>query len=205
MTLCAATVAIAALMVAAAVPTLAVAQSDSAATSEQIETGRMRMPNGAEVIYRIRLLPLASYPALPTAVVEQLQQRKCMVPQTYAARAPENVVHASLERQGSSDWAVLCSVNGGTTLYVFLQSQPGAPVALRHQRDTEWLGSEVLGAYGSAWGIARRGSLQIRQSRESGTKRIEADHDGIEDSFIDKSSTTHYFQDGSWITLENSN
>lgn len=182
---------------------LAIAQSDSASTSEQIETGRMRMPNGAEVVYRIRLLPLASYPALPPGVAAQLQQRKCMVPQTYEARAPENVVHASLERKGSDDWAVLCSVNGATTLYVFFQSNPSLPMALRHQRDTEWLGSEVLGAYGSAWGIARRGSSQIRQSRESG--RIEADHDGVEDSFIDKSSTTHYFHDGSWITLENSN
>ena len=82
-----------------------------------------------------------------------------MVPQTYEARAPENVVHASLERKGSDDWAVLCSVNGSTTLYVFFQSQPSAPMALRHQRDTEWLGSEVVGAYGSAWGICTARTL----------------------------------------------
>jgi hypothetical protein len=204
MTLCAATAAMAALM-AAAVASPSFEQPDSAVTTEQIETGRMRLPNGHEVVYRIRLLPLASYPALPATVAEQLQQRRCMVPQTYEARAPENVVHAALERKGSSDWAVLCSVDGASTLYVFFQSQPGNPIVLRQQRDTEWLGSQVLGAYGSAWGIARRGATQIRQSRGPGTKRIEADHDGIEDAFVDNSSTTHYFQDGSWITLENSN
>jgi hypothetical protein len=165
----------------------------------------VRMPSGAEVVYRIRLLPLTSFPALPSTVAEQLEQRKCRVPQTYEAHAPENVVHASLERKGSSDWAVLCSVNGATTLYVFFQSQPGSPIVLRQQRDTEWLGSEVLGAYGSAWGISRRSPSQVRQGRESGSKRMEVDHDGIEDAFIEKSSTTHYFENGSWLTLENSN
>jgi hypothetical protein len=207
MALCAVTAAMAALM--AAVPSFAAAQSEpGAASSEQIETGRVRMPGGNEVVYRIRLLPLASFPSLPAEVTAQLEQRKCMIPQTYEARAPENVVHASLERKGSSDWAVLCSVNGATTLYVFFQSQPGAPVALRHQRDTEWLGSEVLGAYGAAWGIARRSPSQIRQMqlhRNGMTAKSDIDHDGIEDAFIEKSSMTHYFQDGSWITLENSN
>ncbi|MBV8629833.1 MAG: hypothetical protein JOZ83_02840 [Silvibacterium sp.] len=183
----------------------AFAQSDSPATAEQIETGRVRLPSGAEVAYRIRLLPLTSFPSLPAAVAEQLAERSCMVPQTFEARAPENVFRASLERKGSSDWAVLCSANGATTLYVFFQSQPGAPIALRKQRDTEWLGSEALGAYGSAWGIGRRSPSQVRQAKGSGSKRIEADHDGIEDAFIEKSSTTHYFQDGSWMTLDNSN
>jgi hypothetical protein len=199
----AAVAAITALLTATAGQSLAVAQSDSA--TERVETGRVRMPSGVEVVYRIRLLPLASFPALPAAVAEQLEQRKCMVPQTYEAKAPENVVRASLERKGSSDWAVLCSVNGVTTLYVFFQSQPGNPIVLRAQRDTEWLGSEMLGAFGSAWGIARRSPSQIRQARVPAAKRVDADHDGIEDAFIEKSSSTHYFHEGSWLTLENSN
>ncbi|MBV8438584.1 MAG: hypothetical protein JOY95_13850 [Silvibacterium sp.] len=94
-------------------------------------------------------------------------------------------------------------MNAATTLYVFFQSQPGSPIALRKQRDSEWIGSEVLGAYGSAWGISRRSPSQIRQARGSAASRVDADHDGIEDAFIERSSTTHYFQDGSWITLEN--
>jgi len=96
-------------------------------------------------------------------------------------------------------------VNGTTTLYVFFQSQPGNPIVLRAQRDTAWLGSEVLGAHGSAWGIARRSPSQIRQARVPAAKRVDADHDGIEDAFIEKSSSTHYFQEGSWLTIENSN
>jgi len=204
--LCTATVnATAALLaVIAAIPLGAGCQSESGtATTEQIETGRVRLPGGNEVVYRIRLLPLTSFPALPAIVAAQLEERKCMIPQTYEARAPENVVRASLERKGSDDWAVLCSVNGGTTLYVFFQSALGKPVVLRHQRDTEWLGSEVLGAYGSAWGISRRSASQIRLPGDAG--HLSADHDGIEDTFVEKSSTTHYFQNGSWMNVEGTN
>jgi hypothetical protein len=190
-------------------PSLAAAQSESstvAASGEQIESGRVRLPSGAEVIYRIRLLPLSSFPGLPAVVVAQLNERKCMVPQTYEAHVPENVFHGALERKGSDDWAVLCSVNGITTLYVFFQSQFTAPMALRHQHNTEWLGSEVLGAYGSAWGIALRHPSQFPIARSSAfADRSNLDHDGIEDAFIEKSSTTHYFQNGSWITLESPN
>jgi hypothetical protein len=209
MTFRAATVMVgAALMATAAgVPRRAPAQepSQAARSTEQVETGRVRLPSGTEVVYRIRLLPLTSFPALPAAVSAQLDERKCMVPQTYEARAPENVVHASLERKGSDDWAVLCSVNGSTTLYVFFQSKLSAPIALRRQRDTEWLGSEVVGAYGSAWGIARRGPSQMRAAKSSGSQHIGFDHDGIDDAFVEKSSTTHYFEDGTWIVFDNSN
>jgi len=189
-------------------PPLIAAQSESASvpSTEQIETGRVRLPNGIEVTYRIRLLPIASFPSLPAAIAAQLNEKKCMVPQTYQARTPENVIHGALERKGSDDWAVLCSVNGATTLYVFLQSQVAAPIALRHQRDTEWLGSEVLGAYGSAWGISLRLPAQIPAAKSSAfADRSNLDHDAIEDADIERSSATHYFQNGTWIILESPN
>jgi len=187
---------------------LIAAQSESASvpSTEQTETGRVRLPNGIEVTYRIRLLPIASFPSLPAAIAAQLNEKKCMVPQTYQARTPENVIHGALERKGSDDWAVLCSVNGATTLYVFLQSQVAAPIALRHQRDTEWLGSEVLGAYGSAWGISLRLPAQIPAAKSSAfADRSNLDHDAIEDADIERSSATHYFQNGTWIILESPN
>jgi hypothetical protein len=163
--------------------------------SEKIETGRIRLSSGAEVVYRIRLLPLSSFPALPSAVSAALQQKGCMVPQTYEARAPENVIHGAFERKGSDDWAVLCSVDGSTTLYVFFQSEFATPIALRHQRDTEWLGAEIAGLYGSAWGIARRHPSQSNHHNN-------VDHDVIEDAFLEKSATLHSFQNGSWMVLD---
>jgi hypothetical protein len=147
--------------------------------------------------YRIRLLPVSSFPALPTEVALQLDRLGCVIPQTYEARGPENVIHGAFEKKGSHDWAALCSVKGVTTLYVFFESDPGVPIALRHQPDNEWLGTEAawLRDYGSAWGIATRPARLMGPTDK-------ADHDGIEDAYLEQSKTIHYFLDGHWTTLD---
>ena len=172
--------------------------------SEHIEAGRAHLSSGAEVVYRIRLLPPASFPSLPATIANQLQQRNCLVPQTYEARRPENVIHGAFEEQGSDDWAVLCSINGATTLYVFFQSKRAEPIVLRHQRDVEWLGSEVIGEYGSAWGISTLKPSQIRAAKPGRSMGV-IDHDGIEDAFVERSSSIHYFRNGEWTTLQSEN
>jgi hypothetical protein len=168
--------------------------------AERIEAGRAHLPNGTEIIYRIRLLPLASFPALPMPIADQLRQKNCMVPQTYEARRPENVIRGAFEKQGSEDWAALCSINGTTTLYVFFQSRPNEPAVLRRQHNTEWLGAEVVGAYGSAWGISALRPSQVRAA-EPGNNPGPIDHDGIDDAFVERSSSIHYFRNGEWSTL----
>ena len=177
--------------------------------TEQVETGsvvidvapRAEAHSGPDKTYRrhykIRLLPVTSFPQLPLAVAQQLGQRGCMIPQTYEAREPENVIRGSFEKKGSEDWAALCSFRGTTTLYVFLQSNLANPIALRHQPDSQWLGVEWSLDYGSAWGIATRPARLMPGSAN-------AEHDGIEDAFIEQSSTIHYFQNGRWTTLDGS-
>jgi hypothetical protein len=75
--------------------------------------------DGRPTPYLIRHLPVNAFPQLPAAVRMRSTPRGCLIPQTYEAHQPENVVHASLERHGSSDWAVLCSVDGRVSLLVF--------------------------------------------------------------------------------------
>jgi hypothetical protein len=172
--------------------------------AEKAEAGNARLSSGTEVAYRIRLLPLASFPSLPAAIVSQLQQKSCMVPQTYEARQPENVMHGAFEKQGSDDWAVLCSANGTTTLYAFFQSHPDQPILLRSQRDQEWLGAEAGSGYGSAWGISIAGVSQI-QPLKSSRRIAPIDHAGIRDSNVERSSSIHYFHNGAWVTLDGGN
>jgi hypothetical protein len=145
--------------------------------------------------YRIRLLPVASFPQIPAAVANELDARGCMVPQTYEANGPENVISGSFEKQGSDDWAALCSVRGVTTFYVFFQSNLTHPIALRHQPDNQWLGVEPSFAYGSAWGI-----LPIPPRAVPRTYQM--DHDGIEDAFVERSSVIHYYSHGHWTTFK---
>lgn len=175
--------------------------------TEQVETGTLAVDltprsephSGPDDIiqrhYRIRLLPVSSFPQLPAPVAQQLVQRGCMIPQTYEAREPENVIHGSFEKKGSDDWAALCSLNRVSTLYVFFQSDIANPIPLRHQPDSEWLGVEWSLDYGSAWGIATH-PARLMQPRDS------ADHDAIDDAFVEKSTAIRYFENGRWTTRD---
>ncbi len=149
--------------------------------------------------YRIRLLPLSSFPQLPSAVAQDLDAKGCMVPQTYEAHEPENVIRGSFEKPGSRDWAVLCSVKGMTTLYVFLGSNLTSPIALRQQPDTAWLGHDWANNpsfdYGFAWGISTMpADVMPRKDR--------LDHDGVEDAFVEQSAVVHYYADGHWASYD---
>lgn len=163
--------------------------------TEQVETGFAEIGGQSHVPYSIRLMPVSSFPQLPAPVAQELDGMRCMVPQTYEARAPENVVHGSFEKKGSNDWAALCSVHGVTTLYVFFGSNPVHPIALRTQADKLWLGREWGEGYGSAWGIATRPARLM-------LVKVNADHDAIEDAFVEHSHVVHYFKEGRWVTLD---
>lgn len=176
----------------------------AAPNAERIESGQIHAPGGATLEWRIRLLPLASFPDLPSPVAAQLARRRCMIPQTFEAQKPENVVHGAFLEAGSSDWAVLCSASGETTLYVFLSGTLDAPIALRTQSDTAWLGAEPGSSlYGSAWGIAVRSAADLYNSRQihDAVRAIPFDHDGIEDSHLELSATVHYYHAGQWLNL----
>ena len=92
-------------------------------SSQLTETGKTSV-DGQTASYLIRRLPASSFPDLPDAIADVLDQRGCMIPQTYQAHRPENVIHASFERPGSSDWAVLCSTHGNVDLLVFFARTP---------------------------------------------------------------------------------
>jgi hypothetical protein len=124
-----------------------------------------------------------------------------MIPQTYEAKQPENVIHGAFHAAGSDDWAALCSVEGTTTLYVFPAGQFDAPTALRSQPDSAWLGADPgETVFGSAWGIAARTAQQLRSSPEW-RHLLTIDHDAIDDAHLERTLTIHYDQGGKWLTL----
>lgn len=176
-------------------------QASVPGVAERVEAGVLRTPSGAITRYRIRLLPAASFPALPPAVASQLSSRGCMIPQTFEAQQPENVIHGSFRAPGSDDWAALCSVSGVTTLYVFFAGRYASPASLRAQPDTAWLGHEPgSSVYGSAWGISTQSLADLRESSTL-QAAFPLDHDAIEDSHLEHSVTIRYFHNGAWVVL----
>lgn len=160
--------------------------------------------DGHPVSYEVRHLPISSFPNLPLDVAGQLTDLGCVIPQTYEARRPENVVHASLQRAGSSDWAVLCSTQGTVRLLVFFGSVPGQSTTLVSVPETARLqphyGTQVLGFN---WGIDPATPEAIRQAQIGLTPRpARLDHDALADSSIDKKTIYHFFSRGSWFLVD---
>lgn len=157
---------------------------------------------GHAVPYTIRRLPVSSFPDLPASVVGQLDQRGCMIPQTYEAHHPENVVHASLERSGSSDWAVLCSAHGAVTLLVFFGSTPTHPTELAQTAETKRLQRyDSSGIYGFNWGIDIASSETLHDAQLGSGRTPRLDHDGLADTVVDRAVRYHVYVNHEWTIV----
>jgi len=192
------------------------AQSANAGSAPLTEPGRVVI-GGRSAPYLIRHLPVSSFPELPAGIVELLNRRGCAIPQTYAAHHPENVVHASLARAGSSDWAVLCSVDGTVSLLVFLDGgttndgtgqssgqSSGKPVVLASAPETQRLQPhDSSGVLGFNWGIDPASPQQVHEAQvglEHPPARL--DHDALADSVVEHRTIYHFYAKNAWIVLE---
>ena len=171
------------------------------------ESGQI-VVSGHPTPYLIHHLPVSSFPELPAAVLDLLNRRGCLIPQTYEAHHPENVVHASLERAGSSDWAVLCSAQGTVSLLVFFTSAPSKslaqPFVLASAPETQRLQAhDTTGVLGFNWGIDPASPEQIREAQIGLEPRPQlVDHDALADSVIEQKTVYHFFAKHVWTLVD---
>ena len=169
------------------------------------ETGQI-VVDGHSTPYLIRHLPVSSFPELPAVIQDQLNRRGCLIPQTYEAYHPENVVHASLERAGSSDWAVLCSAEGTVSLLVFFgnRSTSAQPLVLVTAPETERLQAhDPSGVLGFNWGIDPASPQQVHEAQAGLEHRpARLDHDALADSIVERRTVYHFYAKNVWTLLE---
>ena len=160
--------------------------------------------DGKAVPYMIRHLPVDSFPGLPQNIRTELDSRGCLVPQSYVAHQPENVVHASFEHAGSMDWAVLCSTGGTVSLMVFFGDSPEKPYVLATAPETEHLQrNTTTGVYGFNWAIDPAGPQRIHDAATGQRARPQMlDHDALADSLIDRRTVFHFYVNNSWTLLD---
>ncbi len=178
-----------------------------ASASRLVTTGRISV-SGSAVPYTIRRLPVSSFPELPAPVAAALDRRGCLIPQTYEAHGPENVVRGSFERAGSADWAVLCSVGGGSaessvSLLVFFASNSATPVTLATAAETDRLQFHPGHAeWGFNWAIDPASPKRVREAQNGLEPRpASLDHDALADSAIDRRTVYRYYARGAWSEL----
>ena len=159
---------------------------------------------GRSTPYLIRHLPVNAFPQLPPAVQDALTRRGCLIPQTYEARRPENVLHASLEGPSSSDWAVLCSANGAVSLLVFFAGNYADPMILATAEETERLQSYGSGnLLGFNWAIDPATPERVHEAQQHmrhPPPRL--DHDALADSIVDGRTIYHFYSKGAWTLID---
>jgi hypothetical protein len=151
--------------------------------------------------YAFRMLPPASFTEIPSVIRSDLQKRHCLIPQTYEARSPENVIHGAFREKGSSDWAALCSQKGNSTLLIYWDDSATKPAEMAAQLDTDTADPhDETNLLGYARGIDPATPKSISETIAN-KPYGPFDHDGIRDAHIEKSSVIHYFKNGTWMTL----
>lgn len=179
------------------------AQPQQPQSAQLIESGHVTVA-GHSVSYLIHRLPVSSFPDLPLGIQDLLNIRGCLIPQTYEAHRPENVIHASLERSGSSDWAVLCEVQGTVSLLVFFSSAPDEPLLLTSAQETARLQAhDATGVLGFNWGIDPASPEQVHEAQSGLEHRPPlVDHDALADSVVEGRTIYHFYARNAWKLLE---
>ncbi|HVJ07990.1 MAG TPA: hypothetical protein VM554_06375 [Acidisarcina sp.] len=173
--------------------------SACAQAMEQVEAGQFDFA-GKTLPYKIRRLPLSAFPELPAPVRYALEERHCLVPQTFQAHRPENVIHGDFWQRGSLDWAVLCSHGGTSSLLVFRGNALGLPIELENAKDVDRLQVSLKGTLGFAWGLDVAEPQLVQ--RVAGSQSASYDHDGIQVSIVDRYLEIRYNQNGTWLQIE---
>jgi hypothetical protein len=172
--------------------------------SSPLDTRGQTTVNGKTAPYIVRHLPVNAFPELPAAIQERLTRRGCLIPQSYEAHRPENVVHASLERHGSSDWALLCSVKGEVSLLVYLESGDGEPTVLATAPESSRLQAHAMSdMLGFNWALDAATPEQMHEAQlEMHHAPPRADHDGLADSVVDGKTVYRFLSHGAWKVME---
>jgi hypothetical protein len=152
---------------------------------------------------RIVRLPPGRFPEIPRNVVRELQRRGCTIPQETFSKKPNNVVRGQFAKPGQTDWAVLCSVKGVSTILVFWNGSVNNPAAIAPLEDQNFIQGITAGEAGFSRGITAVGQDFIMRHYDAygGPKPPPIDHQGIDDAFIEKASVTWYFDRGKWLKL----
>lgn len=180
-------------------------QSQDAGANPLNRSGQVTV-DGRPTPYLIRHLPVNAFPQLPAAIQDVLTRRGCTIPQTYEAYQPENVVRASLERRGSSDWAVLCSVDGTVSLLVFFASG-GDPMVLATAREIDRLQAHgASGVLGFNWAIDPASPETVHEAQIGMSHPLpRLDHDALADSVVDQKTIYRVYSNGAWTGVDTGN
>ncbi|MFN0139851.1 MAG: hypothetical protein ACKVQW_07155 [Pyrinomonadaceae bacterium] len=152
----------------------------------------------------LRLEPSA-FSQLPKSIVSFLEKRGCTVPQSYGRSTPHNVIRGQFARKGQFDWAVLCSRKRVSSILVFWNGSTRSVGVIARAADKNFLQTiDGDGKFGFSRVIEVVGRDYILDHNRDygGRKPPPIKHQGINDAFVEKASSVHYFYRKRWLDLQ---
>jgi hypothetical protein len=140
--------------------------------------------------HEITRLPPTAFSELPRDLVRELQRRGCTIPQTSADKRG-NVIKGTFAKPGKTDWAVLCSAKGSTTMLVFWNGSASDLAKLNETAD------DSSGEFKVFIRSVDRTFVTYLFRKFGGLNLPIVDHDGIE-STESIGPALLYFYEGQW-------
>ena len=106
-------------------------------------------------------------------------------------------------KPGQTDWAVLCSVGGISSILVFWNSSEVNSAEIEKMKDIDrlqsWVNDRMV--YSRAITPVGRKYIMEHYNAYDRVKPPPIDHQGIDDAFVGKASVVLYFYQGKWLHL----
>ncbi len=152
---------------------------------------------------QIRRLQPEVFNGLPQNIRKVLKDRGCTIPQSYASSDPHNVISGQFRVKGQQDWAVLCSIDSASSIVVFWDGDVKQIAEIAKRPDKYWLQEIGDGNIAYSRNISTAASDAIGDYDQAGQGQRTAafDHDGINDTFLEKGLVVYYWHDGNWLEL----
>lgn len=149
-------------------------------------------------------LPPSAFPRLPRPVARSLARRGCTIPQAFHESSPHNVISGEFARRGQTDWAVLCSRGRASSILIFWRGSPNSVSEIAKAADAGFLQDVGGGRIGfsRAIGVADRKRILACYREYGGRRPPPITHHGIDDAYVEKASSVHYFRRGRWLELQ---
>ena len=167
----------------------------------------MILPGFVLLMAAIARLHPAEFPDLPRNLAMDLERRGCTIPQVPIVDGPQqNVIRGQFAKPGQTDWAVLCSVNGASSVLVYWNGSSANPAQIAAGKDDDSLQGWSDGQMVYSRKIEPVGKAYIMDHYRAygGEKPPPIDHQGIDDIFVGKASVVLYFHQGKWLHLTGS-
>lgn len=151
----------------------------------------------------VRLSP-DEFADLPAEVAADLKKRGCTIPQSFGNKEKHNVIKGSFTERAGEDLAVLCSRGGSSAILVYRKGEAEPAATLAEAGDADFMQTideDGRTGFSRAIGPADADFIKRRHEEYGGPEPPELTHAGINDAFVEKASTVHYFDGRKWHQL----